>query len=65
MSEAAHTRKLAAILAADVAAYSRLMGDEEAATVETLTRDRAIFTDQTSRHDRRPRRRHRQPASPV
>ena len=31
-------RRLAAILAADVAGYSRLMGDDEAATVETLTK---------------------------
>ena len=29
-------RKLAAILSADVAGYSRLMQDDEAATVETL-----------------------------
>ena len=29
-------RKLAAILAADVAGYSRLMGDDERATVATL-----------------------------
>ena len=30
-------RKLAAILTADVAGYSRLMGEDEVATVHTLT----------------------------
>ena len=30
-------RKLAAILSADVAGYSKLMGDDERATVRTLT----------------------------
>ena len=30
-------RKLTAILSADVAGYSRLMGDDERATVETIT----------------------------
>jgi class 3 adenylate cyclase len=30
-------RKLAAILSADVEGYSRLMGDDEAATVRTVT----------------------------
>ena len=30
-------RKLAAILSADVEGYSRLMGEEEEATVRTLT----------------------------
>ena len=46
-------RKLAAILSADVAGYSRLMADDEAATVETPTKYRAIFTDHISRHDGR------------
>jgi adenylate cyclase len=31
------TRKLRAILSADVQGYSRLMGDDEIATVETIT----------------------------
>ena len=44
-------RKLAAILSADVAGYSRLTGDDEAATVETLTKCRAKFHDLVSRHD--------------
>ena len=46
-------RRLAAILSADVAGYSRLMGDDEAATVETLTKYRAIFNHHISRHDGR------------
>ena len=33
-----HRRKLTAILCADIAGYSRLMGDDEAATYEALTR---------------------------
>ncbi len=36
-------RRLAAILSADVAGYSRLMGDDEEATVETLTQYREVF----------------------
>ena len=43
-------RKLAAILAADVAGYSRLMGDDEAATVRTLTEYRQVFTEHSARH---------------
>ena len=40
MGEFEGTRKLEVILAADVAGYSRLMGDDEAATVHTLTQYR-------------------------
>jgi adenylate cyclase len=36
MTEKDYKRKLTAILSADVAGYSRLMGDDEAATVKTL-----------------------------
>jgi adenylate cyclase len=36
-------RKLAAILSADVEGYSRLMGDDEAATVRTITEYRAVI----------------------
>ena len=36
-------RRLAAILAADVAGYSRLMGDDEQATLNTLNAYRAVF----------------------
>ena len=37
-------RRLAAILAADVAGYSRLMGADEEATLRTLTEYRAAMT---------------------
>src|SRR5262245_53557283 len=37
-------RKLAAILSADVKGYSRLMGDDEIATVRTLTAYREVLT---------------------
>ena len=39
-------RKLAAILCADVVGYSRLMGADEEATIETLTAYRRVFTSQ-------------------
>ena len=38
-------RKLAAILSADVVGYSRLMGDNEAETVSTLTTYREAITN--------------------
>ena len=38
------TRKLSAILSADVQGYSRLMGDDEIATVDTITEYRETFT---------------------
>ena len=37
-------RKLAAILSADVKGYSRLMGDDEEATIRTLTSYREVMT---------------------
>jgi adenylate cyclase len=37
-------RKLAAILSADVKGYSRLMGEDEEATIHTLTAYRGIMT---------------------
>jgi adenylate cyclase len=40
-----YKRKLTAILSADVAGYSRLMGDDEAATVSTLKSHRKIITE--------------------
>ncbi|MGH7964726.1 MAG: hypothetical protein ACRERD_23420 [Candidatus Binatia bacterium] len=43
-------RKLAAILSADVAGYSRLMGEDEMATIRTLTAYRAAMTDLIRRH---------------
>lgn len=38
-------RKLAAILSTDVKGYSRLMGDDEMATVETNTRFRTLISE--------------------
>ena len=43
MAEEGYKRKLTAILSADVAGYSRLMGDNEAETVKTLTAYRKIM----------------------
>ena len=37
-------RKLAAIFSTDVAGYSRLMGDDEEATIRTLTASRALIS---------------------
>jgi adenylate cyclase len=46
-------RRLAAILAADVAGYSRLMGDDEGATLETLDACRNVFSVHILSHDGR------------
>jgi adenylate cyclase len=43
-------RKLAAILSADVQGYSRLMGDDEAATVRTLTEYREVIASIVGQH---------------
>ncbi len=43
-------RKLTAILCADVQGYSRLMGDDERATVETITAYRKVMTDLIQEH---------------
>jgi len=43
-------RKLVAILSADVKGYSRLMGEDDAATVRTLTAHRALMTSLIQRH---------------
>ena len=45
MADENYKRKLTAILSADVAGYSRLMGDDEAATVSTLKSHRKIITE--------------------
>ena len=37
-------RRLAAILSADVVGYSRLMGDDEEATIEVLVNFRDVFS---------------------
>jgi adenylate cyclase len=44
MAEEGFRRKLSAILSADVEGYSRLMGEDEKATVETLKQYREIMT---------------------
>lgn len=46
-------RKLTAILCADVAGYSRLMVDDERATLETLNAYRKIFRDRVTAHEGR------------
>jgi len=46
-------RKLAAILAADVAGYSRLMADDDRATVRTLTEYREVFSERVAAHQGR------------
>ncbi len=43
-------RKLSAIFSADVEGYSRLMGDDEVATVRTLEDYRKVFTDLIEQH---------------
>lgn len=48
MAEA--TRKLAAILSADVAGYSRLMEDDEEATVAALNKCREVFREGIKEH---------------
>ena len=45
MTEEGFKRKLAAILSADVEGYSRLMDDNEEATIRTLTAYRTAMTD--------------------
>jgi class 3 adenylate cyclase/pimeloyl-ACP methyl ester carboxylesterase len=46
-------RRLAAILAADIAGYSRLMGEDEAATVRDLKGHQAVILPLVSRYDGR------------
>src|SRR5262245_2264534 len=43
-------RKLAAIFSTDVAGYSRLMGDDEEATIRTLTAYRAVISSRIQYH---------------
>ena len=47
MAEERTQRRLAAILAADVVSYSRLMGDDETATLIALNRHRTEFIHPT------------------
>jgi adenylate cyclase len=50
MADPEGTRKLEAILAADVAGYSRLMQDDDEATVRTLEAYRAVFREKIQAH---------------
>src|SRR6476659_5712528 len=43
-------RKLTAILSADVKGYSRLMGEDEEATIRTLTAYREVMTSLIQQH---------------
>ena len=47
------TRKLRAILSADVQGYSRLMGDDEVATFKTITEYREIFSSIVTQYNGR------------
>ena len=47
MAETSVTQRVAAILAADVAGYSRLMADDEPATIAALDAARLVFTELT------------------
>ena len=53
MPPAGYKRKLTAILSADVVGYSRLMGDDEEATILTLTSYREVMTALIQQHDGR------------
>ena len=50
MTQEEFKRKLTAILSADVEGYSRLMGDDEAATVKTLSAYREVMTSLIKQH---------------
>jgi TolB-like protein/class 3 adenylate cyclase len=51
MAQEGFKRKLTAILSADVEGYSRLMGDNEEATVRTLTSYRVVLTTLIHQHN--------------
>ena len=53
MSTEKYKRRLTAIFSADVAGYSRLMGEDEAATVSTLMAYREIMTMLIKKHQGR------------
>jgi adenylate cyclase len=53
MNEERAKRKLSAILSADVEGYSRLMADDEEATVRTITSYRELTTDLIQSHNGR------------
>ena len=50
MNDADGQRKIATILAADVAGYSRLMADDDRATVAALNAARAVFRERIETH---------------
>ena len=50
MADEGFKRKLAAIFSADAVGYSRLMGDDEEATIRTLTEYRETITAQVKKH---------------
>src|SRR5262249_54576240 len=49
-SDMSQTRRLAAILAADVAGYSRLMGEDEAGTAQALREHRSVTDPLVAEH---------------
>ena len=53
MAEESVQRRLAAILAADVAGYSRLMGADEEGTLTTLNLYRSVMTELIEERGRR------------
>jgi adenylate cyclase len=53
VAEEKKKRKLTAIFSADVRGYSRLMADDEEATVNTINAYRKVMTDLIQRHDGR------------
>jgi adenylate cyclase len=53
MGKARPQRRLTAILCADVAGYSRLMGADDEATIETLTAYRKVFLSHIENHQGR------------
>ena len=50
MAQEGYKRKLTAILSADVEGYSRLMGEDEDATIKTLTSYRELMTTLIQKH---------------
>jgi adenylate cyclase len=50
MTTERYERKLTAILSADVKGYSRLMGEDEEATIRTLTANREMIADLIQKH---------------
>ena len=51
MSEESIKRKLATILEADVAGYSRMMTEDEEATLQTLSIYRGVIDSLISKHE--------------